>query len=67
MKYSDNKITYIYQYLPVEHKTLYFNGTGWTEGRSNARLYTPADAEPMVRRMMLEHVHAKTGDIRNIR
>jgi len=67
MSKFNNRHTYIYEFKPELRRALYWNGGGWSDGRKRAKLYTSAEAEPIVRKMMLDHVHAKTGDIRTIR
>lgn len=52
---------YIYAVLPKERFAHYWNGTGWTEKRLNARRFTEAEAEAILRPMMLDNIKAKIG------
>jgi hypothetical protein len=50
----------IYQINRASGRTLYWNTCGWTDSRRSARRYSPSEAEPVVRRMMIDNVKAKT-------
>ena len=52
---------YIYAVLP-DKKLRYWNGTGWTDKRKDAKRFaTDAEAEGPLRRMMRDNVKAKIG------
>lgn len=40
--------------------TYYWHATGWTTDRRRARRYSESEAEPVVRRMIVDNVKAKT-------
>ena len=50
--------------MPREKFAHYWNGTGWTDRRRGAKFYrTEAEAEGPLRRMMLDNIKAKMGDM----
>ena len=57
-----------YIYAVIDKEMRWWTGCGWTDKRASAKKFrSAADAEPVLRRMMLDNVKAKVGTERGLR